>query len=167
MDAQLRSEPESHRDALDVVEMVVASEEFAYERTGDGEVHFTAPGERLSHQIWFAWSDAIETLHICLSLEAKTSAKDPSKSFELLALLNERLWLGHFDMWSEDGAIVYRNALALPGGIVPEPGQVAALIAAAVEAGERFYPAYNYMLWAGKTAQEAVMAAMFETAGEA
>jgi hypothetical protein len=166
MDAHLR-EHESHRDALDVVEQVVAAEAFSYERTGDGEVHFTAPGERLSHQIWFAWSDAIETLHICLSLETRTQPKDRAKTFELLALLNERLWLGHFDIWSEDGAIVYRNAIALPGGALPDPRQVAALIAAAVEAGERFYPAYNFMIWAGKTAQEAVSAAMFETAGEA
>jgi hypothetical protein len=152
---------------MDVVEQVVAAERFSYERTGDGEVHFTAPGERLSHQMWFAWSDRIETLHICSSLETRVTPKDRAKTCDLLALLNERLWLGHFDIWSEDGAIVYRNAIALPGGATPEPGQIAALIAAAVEAGERFYPAYNYMVWAGKTAQEAVSAAMFETAGEA
>jgi hypothetical protein len=158
---------EPSRDPLDVVEQVVAAEQFSYERTGDGEVHFTAPGQRLAHQIWFAWSDQIETLHICSSLETRVTAKDRAKACDLLALLNERLWLGHFDIWSEDGAIVYRNAIALPGGASPEPGQIAALIAAAVEAGERFYPAYNYMVWAGKTAQEAVSAAMFETAGEA
>jgi hypothetical protein len=166
MDTQLMRS-ESQPDALDVVEQVVSAEEFAYERTGDGEVHFTAQGERLNHQLWFAWSDAIETLHICLSLETRVTMKERAKTFELLALLNERLWLGHFDMWSEDGAVVYRNAIALPCGQLPEPAQVAALIAAAVEAGERFYPAYNYMIWAGKTAREAVSAAMFETAGEA
>ena len=166
MDVHLhRHEPEA--TPLDVVEHVVAAEEFAYERTGDGEVHFTAPGERLSHQIWFSWSDTIETLHICVGLETRVSPKERAKACDLLALLNERLWLGHFDIWSEDGAVVYRNAIALPGGATPEPGQIAALIAAAVDAGERFYPAYNYMVWAGKSAQEAVSAAMFETAGEA
>jgi len=154
-------------EPLDIVEQVVASEEFLYERTDDGEVHFTAPGERLTHQIWFAWSDAIETLHICVGLETRVPNADRAKACDLVALLNERLWLGHFDIWSEDGAVVYRNAIALPGGVQPDPGQIAALIAAAIEAGERFYPAYNYMIWAGKTPQEAVSAAMFETAGEA
>jgi hypothetical protein len=166
MDAHLRQH-EMTPEPLDVVEQVVAAEEFTYERTADGEVHFTAPGERLSHQAWFAWSGPIETLHICLSVETRSPIRDRAKACDLIALLNERLWLGHFDIWSEDGAIVYRNAIALPGGVLPAPGQVAALIAAAVEAGERFYPAYNYMVWAGKTAQEAVSAAMFETAGEA
>lgn len=166
MDAQL-SRHEDPTTPLDIVEQVVAAEEFAYERTSDGEVHFSAPGERLSHQIWFAWSDTIETLHICVGLETRVPDKERGKACDLVALLNERLWLGHFDIWSEDGAVVYRNAIALPGGTTPEPGQVAALIAAAVEAGERFYPAYNYMVWAGKSPLEAVSAAMFETAGEA
>lgn len=154
-------------EPLDIVEQVVSSEDYSYERTSDGEVHFTAPGERLSHQIWFAWSEAIETLHICVGLETRVPISDRIKACELVALLNERLWLGHFDIWSEDGAVVYRNAIALPGGATPDPGQIAALIAAAIEAGERFYPAYNYMVWAGKSPQEAVSAAMFETAGEA
>ena len=166
MDAHLHSH-EAERTPLDVVEQVISAEEFSYERTGDGEVHFTAPGERLSHQMWFAWSDTIETLHICVGLETRVPTRDRARACDLVALLNERLWLGHFDIWSEDGAIVYRNAIALPGGAQPEPGQIAALIAAAVDAGERFYPAYNYMVWAGKTAAEAVSAAMFETAGEA
>ena len=166
MNVQLRRQ-DYPTTPLDVVEQVVSAEEFAYERTGDGEVHFTAPGERLSHQVWFAWSETIETLHICVGLETRAPAKERERTCDLIALLNERLWLGHFDIWSEDGAIVYRNAIALPGGGVPDPGQIAALIAAAVEAGERFYPAYNYMVWAGKTPQEAVSAAMFETAGEA
>jgi hypothetical protein len=44
---------------------------------------------------------------------------------------------------------------------------VAAILAAGVEACERFYPAFNFLLWAGKTPEEAAQAALFETAGEA
>ena len=162
----------AHRDEpitepLDIVEQVVMSEQYNYERHGDGEVHFTVPGGWQDHQIWFAWSEGIETLHICLGLDAKVPDKRRGALCELMALLNERLWLGHFDVWSDDGAIVYRNAVALPAGGRPDPAQVAALIAAAVEAGERFYPAYNFLVWAGKSPTEAVQAAMFETAGEA
>ena len=41
------------------------------------------------------------------------------------------------------------------------------MLAAAREAGERFYPAFHFLVWGGKSAQEAAAAAMFETAGEA
>jgi len=37
----------------------------------------------------------------------------------------------------------------------------------AVDAAERYFPAFQFVIWAGKTAREAIDAAMFETAGEA
>lgn len=161
----------SHEDLipepLDIVEQVVIAEQFSYERTEDGELHFSAPGSWQDHPVWFSWSPGIETLHICLALETKAPPAKRIEICELVAMLNERLWLGHFDVWAEDNAIVYRNALPLPAGAEPDPAQVAALIAAALEAGERFYPAMNFLVWAGKSPKEAVAAAMFETAGEA
>ena len=35
---------------------------------------------------------------------------------QLLALVNEQLWLGHFDLWQAEGVIMYRNALLLTEG---------------------------------------------------
>ena len=40
-------------------------------------------------------------------------------------------------------------------------------VQAAREAGDRFYPAFQYLVWGGKSVEEAAQAAMFETAGEA
>lgn len=164
---QLRLDERLPVDPLDLVEQVVIAEQFPFERTGDGELHFTAPGAWQDHAVWFAWSEGIETLHICLALEAKAPPARRAEIAELLLLLNERLWLGHFDVWSDDGAIVYRHALALPGGVAPAPSQIAAMVAAALEAGERFYPAFNFLIWAGKPPREAAAAALFDTAGEA
>ena len=45
--------------------------------------------------------------------------------------------------------------------------QCEALLSAALDASERYYPAYQFVVWAGKTAREALEAAVFETAGEA
>ncbi len=167
METQLYETETTARSALDVVEQVVMAEQYPYERTPDDEVHFTASGNWQDHQVWFAWSDTIETLHICLGLDVKSPRRQRTHLCDLLARLNERLWLGHFDLWSDDGAIVYRNSVALPAGGVPTPAMIAALIAGALEAAERFFPAYNLLVWAGKTPEEAVSAALFETVGEA
>lgn len=153
--------------ALDVVEQVIIAEDYSYERTLDGEIHFSAPGDWQSHPIWFAWSTGVETLHICLALESRVPEPRRKDACELLTMLNERTWLGHYEIWSDDGAVVYRNAMPLPGGVMPQPEQIAALIAGAIEAGERFYPAMNFLIWGKKTPREAVAAALFETAGEA
>ncbi|MGF1461900.1 MAG: YbjN domain-containing protein [Maricaulaceae bacterium] len=163
----MTSERDLDFDPLDVVEQVVIGEQYVYERTEDRELHMAIPGQWCDHQIWFAWKPDMEMLHVCLSLDVKAPKARRPDICDLVALLNERLWIGHFDVWAEDGAIVYRHSLVLPDGEQPSPAQIAHFVAHAVEAGERFHPAFNYLVWGGKTPHEAAEAALFETAGEA
>jgi hypothetical protein len=41
------------------------------------------------------------------------------------------------------------------------------MLEGALHACERYYPALQFVIWAGKTAAEAMDAAMFDTVGEA
>ena len=45
--------------------------------------------------------------------------------------------------------------------------QAETLVEAAIEECERFYPVFQFVLWADKTPQEAIAAALIETQGEA
>mgnify|MGYP002381569226 CR=1 FL=1 len=45
--------------------------------------------------------------------------------------------------------------------------QAAAMIDVAVEAADRFFPAFDFLLRGAKTPKEAIAACMFETVGEA
>lgn len=154
-------------DPLDSVEQAVIAEQFPYDRDESGELHISVNGAYRDHQIWFAWRPELESLHICSSLDLKVPANRFRDVCELIARLNEKLWLGHFDVWAEDGGIIYRHAVSLPNGEAVSPAQAAAMIAAAREAGERLYPAFHFLIWGGKSVEEAAAAAMFETAGEA
>ena len=55
----------------------------------------------------------------------------------------------------------------LPEGERPSPAQTAAMIDAAIEAADRFYPAFDFLISGGKTPAEAMAACLFETVGEA
>ena len=44
---------------------------------------------------------------------------------------------------------------------------IEALLATALDACERYFPAFQFVVWAGKPAREALDAAMFETQGQA
>jgi hypothetical protein len=85
----------------------------------------------------------------------------------LVAAINEQLWLGHFDIWTHTGMIMHRQALVLPGGITASTRQCESMLGGAVHACERYFPAFQFVVWAGKSTQEAMAAAMFDTAGEA
>ena len=45
--------------------------------------------------------------------------------------------------------------------------QCEAMLVGAIHACERYYPAFQFVVWAGKSAAEAMSAAMFDTEGEA
>jgi hypothetical protein len=57
--------------------------------------------------------------------------------------------------------------LVLPGGLIATSAQCETMLVSAIHACERYYPAFQFVVWAGKTAAQAMSAAMFETAGEA
>jgi len=55
----------------------------------------------------------------------------------------------------------------LTEGIEAGTAQLEAMLAAAVEACERYYQAFQFVIWAGKSPEDALAAVLFETHGEA
>ena len=72
----------------------------------------------------------------------------------LIAGINEQLWIGHFDIWTHTGMIMYRQALVLPNGLTASTAQCEAMLVGAIHACERYYPAFQFVVWAGKTARK-------------
>ena len=62
---------------------------------------------------------------------------------------------------------MFLHALLLADGAEPTHGQCEILLKAAVDACERYYQAFQFVLWAGKTAKEAIEGVLFVTEGEA
>jgi len=109
----------------------------------------------------------IEAMHLACAFDLKAPARCRGELIELVTMINEQLWIGHFDFWNKDGLIMFREALMLAGGGTPSDAQCEALLAAAVDACERYFPAFQFVAWAGKKARESLEATLFETSGEA
>jgi hypothetical protein len=84
---------------------------------------------------------------------------------DLINLVNQRVWLGHFEVWADEGEVIFRHAMSLPDAERPSTAQTASMIDAAVEAADRFYPAFDFLLSGAKSPKEAMAACMFETSG--
>jgi hypothetical protein len=82
-------------------------------------------------------------------------------------MANEKLWLGHFDLWTEENLPVFRHAVLLRDGVGVSSGLLEDLVDIAVTECERFSPAFQFVIWGGKSPLEAMAAAMLETEGEA
>src|SRR5436190_23018223 len=152
---------------LDVVERVAATHGWSFERAGDDEITMLVTGKWADYQLSYTWMFDIEAMHLACAFELKVPDHCRGEVATLISMINEQMWIGHFDLWTKDGIVMYRNALVLPGGLTASPPQCEAMLSAALDACERYYPAYQFVVWAGKTAREALDAAVFETAGEA
>jgi hypothetical protein len=151
---------------LDMVEHIATIHDWAFERSTPDELTLSVSGTWCDYHISLTWRDDLEALHLACAFDFKVSRARLAEIYRLLALINEQLWLGHFDLWKEDGLLLYRHGLLLTGAET-QAAQCEALLRAALEACERYYQSFQFVLWAGKSAEEALTATMLETQGQA
>jgi hypothetical protein len=152
---------------LDSVERLATNRDWAFDRASDDEVTLVVSGDWAEYQLSFTWMSDIEALHLACAFDLKVPALRRAEIVELIAKVNEQLWVGHFDFWEKDGLIMFRQALMLAGGCTPTDDQCEALLGTAVQACERYFQAFQFVVWAGKSAREALDASLFETTGRA
>lgn len=152
---------------LDVVERVANGNDWSFERNGEDEITILVRGRWTDYQVSFTWMDDIEALHLACAFDLKVPDRRRIEVQQLISYINEQLWVGHFDLWLQDGIAMFRHALVLAGAGTASNQQCEALLGSALNACERYFPAFQFVLWAGKSAREALDAAVFETSGEA
>lgn len=162
-------EVEVERDInpVDMIEHVASVNDWEFERSGDDEINITVSGLWADYSVSFSWMEDFEALHLACAFDLKVPQRRVPETMKLLSLVNEQLLIGHFDLWMREGAIMFRQALLLNGGAEPTGEQLECLLTSALEACERYYQAFQFVIWAGHSAQEALEGAMFETAGSA
>src|ERR1700758_1658416 len=158
---------DSPNNPLAVVEDVAADNNLSFERSGEDEITIVSRGNWTDYQVSFTWMNEIETLHLACAFDMKVPEPRLADVQKLIALINEQMWIGHFDVWTQNGVIMFRHALVLAGGVAASGRQCEAVLASALDSSERYFPAFQFVIWAGKSAREAMESAMFETTGEA
>jgi hypothetical protein len=106
-------------------------------------------------------------MHFSCAFDVKVPAERRAPLFELLALANERLWIGHFGLEVEEGVPVFRHAVLLRGAPGASAESLEDMVDIALTECERFFPAFQFVLWGGKPPAEALEAAMLDCVGEA
>ncbi|HTR17910.1 MAG TPA: YbjN domain-containing protein [Acetobacteraceae bacterium] len=162
---QISNEPAAN--PLDVLEQIASANDWAFERRNEAEMAAEAPGKWCDYGLYFSWSREISAMHFTCTFDLKVPAPRRAALFELLALANERLWIGHFGMDSDDGTPLFRHAMLLRGAPGASTESLEDLVDIAITECERFFPAFQFVLWGGKAPAEALQAAMLECVGEA
>src|SRR3979490_2316378 len=122
---------DSRNNPLAVVEDIAADNNWSFECSGEEEVTIVSKGNWTDYQLSFTWMTEIEALHLACAFDMKIPAPRRPEVQRLIAGINEQLWIGHFDIWTHTGMIMYRQALVLPGGLSRPPAPCESLLAGA------------------------------------
>ena len=137
--------------------------EFVSEEEMCGEIQ----GSWTNYQLRAIWRSDDKVLQLLCLPDVRVPEAKRKPAHELLALINEQLWLGHFDIWSQGGVLLYRHGLMLGDDGMLGLSMAQLAVDTAIAECDRFYPAFQFVLWGDKSPRAALDAALVDAAGEA
>jgi len=152
---------------LDTIEQIIGSNGWPCDRRGECEVSAEVSGQWSEYMLYFNWSAEMSAMHFTCAFGLKVPERRREALHELLALANERLWIGHFGIGSEDGIPAFHHSVLLRGAAGASPESLEDMLDIALTECERFFPAFHFTISEGKPPIESLEAAMLECAGEA
>lgn len=163
----LELQPERAVHPVDIIENIASINDWNFERQDDDEISISVRGAWSDYHVSFNWMEDLESLHIACAFDLKVPETRRVEVKQLIALINEQLWIGHFDMWNHEGVVLFRNSHLLSGGAEVTPQQCEALLRSATDSCDLYYQAFQFVVWAGRSATDALSEVMFETVGQA
>ncbi|QIQ88188.1 YbjN domain-containing protein [Erythrobacter sp.] len=165
-----RDHSHNHRDdaaPLDMLAALFEARGWPCEIVSDDEMSGEIQGAWAKYQLRAIWRGADNVLQFLCLPDIRVGPEKRAAAYELLSLVNEQMWLGHFDIWSNGDVLLYRHGALLSDDGMLSLDQAQALVECALDECDRFYPAFQFVLWGDKAAREALDAALVDAAGEA
>src|ERR1700688_1789569 len=97
---------DQHDNPLDVVEHTAAGNKWPFERAGEDEIGIVVTGRWTNYQVSCTWMGDIEALHLACAFDMKVPERRRAEVQALVGMINERLWVGHFDLWVTEGILM-------------------------------------------------------------
>ena len=152
---------------IDIVEHLAEHHEWEFDRIEENQIAMAVQGQWRTYSITLAWSGFDETLRIICSFEMEPPIEKLKDLYETLNVANDRCWTGAFTFWEEQKLMVYRYGLVLSGGQIATTEQIDTMISSSVLAAEKYYPAFQLVIYDNQSPDRAMQVAIAEAYGHA
>lgn len=157
--------PNRQQNPLDLLEEIATANEWIFDRSSHEELGAEAQGRWSDYRILAVWMPELSALHFSSQLELKVPPLRRTSIQELIVRINSKLWLGHFDLSPSIDMPVFRHTLLLKGSYGASAEQLEDVIDFSVAECERFFPAFQHVIWGGKKPGEALAASLIDPTG--
>lgn len=155
------------KNPIDVIEEVVLANGWEYDIDENRNIHVEIGGNWCDYQLSYGLNDAGNIIYLSCALDIKVTKRSSHEIYKLLTDINQKLALGHFEVWMEDGWPIFRHSILISNNNTLCKSQIEEISLIALEECERFYPAFQFLLWDNKNAEDSLQNLMLHTQGEA
>ena len=153
-------------DPLDLIEDIIITNNWDYERDSNKNLHVEIGGEWCDYQLSFGFNDEVNLLYISCALDIKIPKSRLNDINDFLASINEKLLVGHFEVWTDDSWPVLKQAFPVPTNQSLCRSQLEQASLLSLKECEKFYPAFQMFAWDNKDVKNTLKHLMLETQGE-
>ena len=113
MDSSRNIERDDDAAPVDMLLSLFEARGWPCEYVCEDEISGEIQGSWANYTIRGIWRREDHVLQLLCLPDIRVPDDKRSAMFELLALVNEQLWIGHFDVWSSGSVLLYRHGFML------------------------------------------------------
>lgn len=152
---------------LDSLEQFFLEQGYEFDRPEPDELVLNYEGMQGSYRCAFDWMEDLQSLHYSCGVDLTVPPHKLAEVKELIQLINEQLWIGHFDLWKNDHILLFRHSHLMQGGGELNTDLCSALLELGIETCDLYLPAFHFVIATDSKAREVLNGILFETKGEA
>ncbi|MGL1919491.1 MAG: YbjN domain-containing protein [Hyphomicrobiales bacterium] len=152
---------------IDVIENLAQNFDWELDRINEDEINIYIVGEWCRYNLTAHWNPQINGLHLGIAFGFRPPVERAEELEKLLLLINEQLWLGHFEYWGNSDILMFRYGTIIAEDQTFTHKQCHMIINHIIETCEQYYAAFQFTLYADKPAEQALMACLLDITGNA
>ena len=152
---------------IDVVEDVIYEKKWSFSRADDYELVADISSKWCEYRLYFTWSENVRAISFTVTFDLKFPQSKLIKAYELIGLINEKLWIGHFDITSKNGIPAFRHTILSNYENEILHKKFEDLVDIGIYECEKFYPSFQQILFDEIKPSEAINFSNFEVIGRA
>lgn len=154
---------------IDLAEDLAMTYEWTCDRQDQDDLTLFISAQYTDLQFRIFWKEDLKTLQFACLFDLKVPEKRLNEVLKLLGMINERLWFGHFEYWAAEDVLLFRHAsLAADQHCAYfDSDHISMVMETAVRECDVYFPVFQYVMWGGMSAANAIDAAMLECVGSA
>ena len=152
---------------IDIVEEVIYQKKWSFSRADEYELVADISSKWCQYRLYFTWSENIKAISFTITFDLKFPQNKIAKAYELIGLINEKLWLGHFDITSKNGIPAFRHTILSNADSDFLHEKLENLVDIAIYECEKYYPSFQQVLFDELEPSKSLLFANFEVLGSA